>query len=98
MHAYTYIYMYRHLTFGLLTKFFMERVGQYIADIVKLMTNLQTIAESLNTLCRCRAWFLELQESFLADEHARIGQRYREEFDRYMGDDATREAFFTMQA
>ena len=36
--------------------FFVDEVGQYIAENVKLMTNLQTIAESLNTKCRGRAW------------------------------------------
>ena len=38
--------------------FFVDEVGQYIADNVKLMTNLQTIAESLNTKCRGQAWIL----------------------------------------
>jgi len=38
--------------------FFVDEVGQYIADNVKLMTNLQTIAESLATKCRGRAWLL----------------------------------------
>ena len=36
----------------------MDEVGQYIADNVKLMTNLQTIAESLATKCRGRAWIV----------------------------------------
>lgn len=36
--------------------FFVDEVGQYIADNVKLMTNLQTVAESLATKCRGRAW------------------------------------------
>lgn len=36
--------------------FFVDEVGQYIAENVKLMTNLQTIAESLATKCRGRAW------------------------------------------
>ena len=36
--------------------FFVDEVGQYIAENVKLMTNLQTIAESLNTKCKGRAW------------------------------------------
>lgn len=35
--------------------FFVDEVGQYIADNVKLMTNLQTIAESLNTKCKGQA-------------------------------------------
>lgn len=38
--------------------FFVDEVGQFIADNVKLMTNLQTIAESLNTKCRGRAWVI----------------------------------------
>jgi len=38
--------------------FFVDEVGQYIADNVKLMTNLQTIAESLATKCRGRAWVI----------------------------------------
>ncbi|MFL0648693.1 BREX system P-loop protein BrxC [Cylindrospermopsis raciborskii UAM/DH-BiRr] len=38
--------------------FFVDEVGQYIADNVKLMTNLQTVAESLATKCRGRAWIM----------------------------------------
>lgn len=38
--------------------FFVDEVGQYIADNVKLMTNLQTVAESLNTKCRGQAWII----------------------------------------
>ena len=38
--------------------FFIDEVGQYIAGNVKLMTNLQTIAESLATKCRGRAWII----------------------------------------
>ena len=38
--------------------FFVDEAGQYIADNVKLMTNLQTIAESLATKCRGQAWVI----------------------------------------
>ncbi len=38
--------------------FFVDEVGQYIADNTKLMTNLQTIAESLATKCRGQAWVI----------------------------------------
>ncbi len=38
--------------------FFVDEVGQYIADNTKLMTNLQTVAESLATRCHGRAWLL----------------------------------------
>jgi hypothetical protein len=36
--------------------FFVDEVGQYVANNVKLMTNLQTVAESLATKCNGRAW------------------------------------------
>lgn len=38
--------------------FLVDEVGQYIADNRKLMVNLQTVAESLATRCRGRAWVL----------------------------------------
>ena len=38
--------------------FFVDEVGQYIADNTKLMTNLQTVAESLATKCLGRAWII----------------------------------------
>ncbi len=38
--------------------FFVDEVGQYIAGNRKLMTNLQTIAESLATKCQGRAWLI----------------------------------------
>ena len=38
--------------------FFVDEVGQFIADNSKLMVNLQTIAESLNTYCKGRAWII----------------------------------------
>ena len=38
--------------------FFVDEVGQYIADNVKLMTNLQTVAESLATKSRGQAWII----------------------------------------
>lgn len=38
--------------------FLVDEVGQYIADNRKLMVNLQTVAESLATSCRGRAWVL----------------------------------------
>src|SRR6056297_4205374 len=43
---------------GFRLNFFVDEVGQYIADNVKLMTNLQTIAETLNTRCKGQAWII----------------------------------------
>lgn len=48
---------------GFRLNFFVDEVGQYIANNVKLMTNLQTIAESLATRCKGQAWvFVTAQE------------------------------------
>jgi len=46
--------------------FFVDEVGQYIADSTKLMTNLQTIAESLNTKCRGRSWIIVTAQQDMA--------------------------------
>jgi len=43
---------------GFRLNFFVDEVGQYIANNVKLMTNLQTIAESLATKCNGQAWVI----------------------------------------
>ena len=47
--------------------FFVDEVGQYIANNVKLMTNLQTISESLNTKCRGRAWIIVTAQQAITD-------------------------------
>ena len=41
---------------GFRLNFFVDEVGQYIADDIRLMTDLQTIAESLATKTEGRAW------------------------------------------
>jgi energy-coupling factor transporter ATP-binding protein EcfA2 len=43
---------------GFRLNFFVDEVGQYVADNVKLMTNLQTIAESLATKCNGQSWII----------------------------------------
>ena len=43
---------------GFRLNFFVDEVGQYIAEDTKLMTNLQTIAESLATICGGRSWII----------------------------------------
>ncbi|PHO04850.1 hypothetical protein CSC82_04805 [Rhodobacteraceae bacterium 4F10] len=52
--------------------FFVDEVGQYIADNVKLMTNLQTVAESLNTKCNGQAWVIVTSQQ---DMEAIIGDK-----------------------
>ena len=52
--------------------FFIDEVGQYIAENTKLMLNLQTIAESLNTKCNGNSWVIvtsqEDLESLVGDD------------------------------
>ncbi|MDZ7860943.1 MAG: BREX system P-loop protein BrxC [Candidatus Krumholzibacteriota bacterium] len=47
--------------------FFVDEVGQYVAGNVKLMTNLQTIAESLGTKCGGRAWLFVTAQQEMKD-------------------------------
>jgi hypothetical protein len=56
--------------------FFVDEVGQFIGSDTKLMLNLQTIAESLNTKCSGRAWvFVTSQE----DMEKVLGDRTRQQ-------------------
>lgn len=54
--------------------FYVDEVGQYIAENTKLMLNLQTIAESLATKCKGHSWIVvtsqEDLESIVGDETA----------------------------
>lgn len=61
---------------GFRLNFFVDEVGQFIADDVKLMLNLQTIAESLNTKCNGQSWvFVTSQE----DMDKVIGDRTKQQ-------------------
>jgi len=56
--------------------FFVDEAGQYIADNTKLMTNLQTIAETLATKCRGRSWVIVTAQEDMANV---IGEMTREQ-------------------
>lgn len=56
--------------------FFVDEVGQYIAGSVKLMTNLQTIAESLATRCQGRAWLVVTAQE---DMNALVGEMNKQQ-------------------
>lgn len=61
---------------GYRLNFFVDEVGQFIGSNTRLMLNLQTIAESLATKCRGRAWvFVTSQE----DMDKVIGDRTRQQ-------------------
>ena len=62
--------------------FFVDEVGQYIADNVKLMTNLQTIAESLNTKCRGRAWIIVTAQQDMGTVIGDMSQQQENDFSK----------------
>ena len=51
---------------GFRLNFFVDEVGQYISDNTRLMTNLQTIAESLNVKCKGQSWIMVTAQEELA--------------------------------
>lgn len=62
--------------------FFVDEVGQYIADNIKLMTNLQTIAESLATKCRGRAWIVVTAQEELKSVVGELGKQQGNDFSK----------------
>lgn len=67
---------------GFRLNFFVDEVGQYIADNVKLMTNLQTIAESLATKCRGRAWVIVTAQEDMDTVVGEQGQHQSNDFSK----------------
>jgi hypothetical protein len=62
--------------------FFVDEVGQYVADNVKLMTNLQTIAESLATKCRGRAWVIVTAQEDMGTVVGEMGKQQGNDFSK----------------
>lgn len=62
--------------------FFVDEVGQYIAENIKLMTNLQTIAESLATKCRGRAWVIVTAQEDMGTVVGEIGNQQGNDFSK----------------
>lgn len=67
---------------GFRLNFFVDEVGQYIADNVKLMTNLQTIAESLNTKCKGQAWIIVTAQQDMASVIGDMSQQQENDFSK----------------
>ncbi|MCB1674417.1 MAG: hypothetical protein KDI00_07100, partial [Pseudomonadales bacterium] len=59
-----------------------DEVGQYIADNVKLMTNLQTIAESLATKCNGRAWVIVTAQENIESVIGEMSKQQGNDFSR----------------
>jgi hypothetical protein len=70
--------------------FFIDEVGQYIADNVKLMTNLQTVAESLSTKCAGRAWIIVTAQQAMDVVIGDMTQQQENDFSKIQARFATR--------
>lgn len=62
--------------------FFVDEVGQYIADNTKLMTNLQTVAESLATKCHGRAWVIVTAQEDMNTVVGEMGKQQSNDFSK----------------
>ena len=67
---------------GFRLNFFVDEVGQYISDNVKLMTNLQTIAESLNTKCKGQAWLIVTAQEDMTSVIGDMTQKQENDFSK----------------
>jgi len=67
---------------GFRLNFFVDEVGQYIADNVKLMTNLQTIAESLGTKCKGQSWLIVTAQEDMATVLGEMGKQLTNDFSK----------------
>lgn len=64
--------------------FFVDEVGQYIANNTKLMTNLQTIAESLATKCRGRSWIVVTAQDDMEQVIGELNEKKENDFSKIM--------------
>lgn len=67
---------------GFRLNFFVDEVGQYIADNVKLMTNLQTIAESLATKCKGQSWLVVTAQEEMDDVLGELSKQQTTDFSK----------------
>ena len=64
--------------------FFIDEVGQYIGDNTKLMLNLQTIVETLATVCGGQAWVIVTSQSSV-DSLVNANSQMQNDFSKIMG-------------
>jgi hypothetical protein len=67
---------------GFRLNFFVDEVGQYIADNTKLMTNLQTIAESLSTKCGGQSWVVVTAQEDMDTVLGEMSQQQTSDFSK----------------
>lgn len=67
---------------GFRLNFFVDEVGQYIAENTKLMTNLQTVAESLATKCKGQAWIIVTAQEDMNSVIGEMDKRQSNDFSK----------------
>jgi len=67
---------------GFRLNFFVDEVGQYIADNVKLMLNLQSIAEALATVCQGQAWVIVTAQEDMTSVFGEFGKKQGNDFSK----------------
>ena len=65
--------------------FFVDEVGQFIADNVNLMTNLQTVAESLHTICKGQSWVIVTAQQDLEAVMGGLSNLKQNDFSKIQG-------------
>lgn len=64
--------------------FCVDEVGQYIGDNTKLMLNLQTIVETLSTICTGQAWVIVTSQSAV-DKLVNVNAAMENDFSKILG-------------
>ena len=65
---------------GFKLNFFVDEMGQYVAGNSRLMTNLQTIAESLATHCKGQSWLIVTAQDDMETVLGEMGRQQANDF------------------
>lgn len=67
---------------GFRLNFFVDEVGQFIAQNVNLMVNLQSVAEELNTVCEGSSWVVVTSQENMEDIVGQMTDRSANDFSK----------------
>ncbi len=70
---------------GFRLNFFVDEIGQFIADNVQYMLNLQTIAETLATVCNGRAWLFVTSQEDMTNVVGELKKKQGNDFSKILG-------------
>lgn len=70
---------------GFRLNFFVDEIGQYVANNTPLMLTLQSIAETLNTVCKNSSWIIVTSQSNVSDVVGEMNDAQGNDFSRIIG-------------